>query len=508
MPETHELHIKPQGQVLTEFWQSNKRWQFIRGPLGSGKTIQTILKVLKLMCEQEANKEGIRPSRWWAVRNTYADLQETTIKDWLAICGDYGKFVNAQPPYQKLDFDLPDGTTVKAEIIFRALDRPDTIKKLRGSQVTGFWLNETKELDKAILDMADARHGRYPSLVAGGTYPTWHGIIGDYNSPDEDHYLYKMAEEDSLDIQIKIKRTNRGGYDMVNLRDTADFFHQPGGLIKTLNRHANGQPIYELNEEAENLLNLPSGYYETTQIGKSEEWIDVNLCNEYGFVSDGKPVHPQYVDSVHCSSVDLVADKKLPLELGFDFGRTPACSIGQYDRNNGRILIIDEFLASNLGAPQFAKELNKYLAANYPDFKVNRGWGDPSGDSKGQATDDTPFKILNKAGLFASPTFTNDPLIRRSAISNPCLENAIDGRPRFLISPKAKMTRKGLMGGFCFKRVQVTGEKYRDEPDKNEYSHVVEACEYLCLGLGEGRKAITSETYTAPVQIQSEWSPF
>ena len=68
----------------------------------------------------------------------------------------------------------------------------------------------------------------------------------------------------------------------------------------------------------------------------------------------------------------------------------------------------------------------------------------------------------------------------------------MDGKPRFLISPKAKMIRKGLQGGFCYRRLQLSGEKYTDEPDKNEYSHPVEALEYALQGEGEGRQALTN----------------
>jgi len=52
------------------------------------------------------------------------------------------------------------------------------------------------------------------------------------------------------------------------------------------------------------------------------------------------------------------------------------------------------------------------------------------------------------------------------------------------------MIRKGLQGGFCYRRIQVSGDKYTDEPDKNEYSHPVEALEYALQGEGEGRQAI------------------
>jgi len=78
-----------------------------------------------------------------------------------------------------------------------------------------------------------------------------------------------------------------------------------------------------LNPAAENLAVLQRqapGYYDKRMQGKSDDWIKVNLGNQYGFVMDGKPVHPEYNDSVH--SVDDVDWRpESPIVLGFDFGR-------------------------------------------------------------------------------------------------------------------------------------------------------------------------------------------
>ena len=202
--------------------------------------------------------------------------------------------------------------------------------------------------------------------------------------------------------------------------------------------------------------------------GKTDDWIKVNLANEYGFVSSGKPVHPLYTDSIHCLGDAYTPNNDAPVVLGFDFGRTPACAFLQRDAL-GRWICFDEFCMTDSGAVDFAPSLKRYIDANYPQCKF-RGWGDPSGDNKNQANADTPFKIMRAAGIPCTPTLSNDPSLRRAALEMPMKELCMDGKPRFLISPKAKMIRKGLQGGFCYRRLQLSGEKYTDEPDKNEYS--------------------------------------
>lgn len=477
-----EYRLKPQGDVLAAFMRSTARCQMIMGPLGSAKTFQCCQKNFKLMNQQQPDRQGVRKSRWYAVRNTYPDLFSTTIKDWLDLFGDLGEFKQGskEPPTHRIEYDLEDGTCVQSEAIFLALDREDHVKKLRGAQATWFWLNEVKELPKAVVDMADLRHGRYPSRMDVG--PTWHGMIGDYNAPDDDHWLYMLAEEERPD-----------GW---------EFFRQPGGLIHL------GDGKLVVNPNAENLKNLPDGYYIKGKEGKSIDWILVNLCNEYGSVQSGKPVHPEYVDSVHCTADPIPYDPAFPLLLGVDFGRTPAAAIMQ--KLPMRTHIIDEFVSEDMSAAVFGPQLKLYLDAMYPGATVE-GWGDPAGDHKGQAVETTPMQVLNAAGIPCQPCFTNETIIRRAAIANPLTRLAVDGKPALLVSPKARTIRKGLKGGFCYRRVQVAGEaRYTDEPDKNRFSHPVEAAEYGLLGAGEGYAAISStrRAKTSSRQPPPNWRAF
>jgi len=420
------------------------------------------------MCEQKPvmakghKNYGVRLSRIIAARNTYSELFSTTIKDWLEIHEDLGPFRqgNKEPPTHYIKFRLEDGTTVQSEVIFIAFDRPEHVKKARGIQTTWVWLNETKEHSKAVLDMLDLRHGRYPSNKEG-IKPTHHGMLGDTNAPDEDHWYYKLAEIERPEGWV--------------------FHRQPGGVFR------DGEE-WKINNKAENLTNLPDNYYRRGLSGKTDDWIKVNLANEYGFVSNGKPVHPMYTDSVHAAHMEFTPSKDTPIILGFDFGRTPACAFLQRT-SIGRWVCFDEMVLTDSGAIDFAPTLKRYIEDTYPGHTF-KGWGDPSGDNKNQSNSETPFQIMRAAGIPCYPTESNDPLKRRAALEVPMKEMCMDGKPRFVVLPKASMIRKGLQGGFCYRRVQTSGERYADQPDKNEYSHPVEALEYGLQGEGEGRQAL------------------
>ena len=112
-----EYCMGPQGQVLQDYSDCRSQNSFICGPLGSGKTVQTILKLFDLMCEQRPvmskghKNYGVRLSRIIAARNTYSELFSTTIKDWLEIHEDLGPFRqgNKEPPTHYIKFRLEDG---------------------------------------------------------------------------------------------------------------------------------------------------------------------------------------------------------------------------------------------------------------------------------------------------------------------------------------------------------------------------------------------------------------
>lgn len=321
--------------VPSSFWVARRKGRvFVTG--NSGKTYQSAQKVLTLMTEQAPNAQGVRKSRWYAVRNTYPDLLSTTVKDWVELFGQLGRFKGggAEPPSHTLDFDLPDGSRVQSEIVFQAMDRDDSIKKLRGAQVTGFWLNEVKELRKSVIDMADLRHGRYPSATDGG--PTWHGMIGDTNAPEHGHWYQLLANDPP---------------------DGWEFYTQPGGVIRS-GKMPDGRARWVSNDRAENLNNLPDGYYSRGMAGKSDEWIATNLANEYGNFIEGAYYATQMSALREKGRITEVPyDPGVPVNTFWDLGRSDAMAIWFHQRVGQTNRLIDYFQGTNAGFDVYAKML-------------------------------------------------------------------------------------------------------------------------------------------------------
>lgn len=447
---TREISYDP-SPTLADFHASSAFVRGIKGPIGSGKSVGMCWEIYSRAMEQAAGPDGVRRSRWLVTRNTYGELTTTTLQTWLDWFPEeiVGPVVHGAPITQQCRFLHEDGSRVELEMWFLALDRPDHVKKLLSLEVTGGWMNEAREQPKAILDALTGRVGRYPSQRDGG--PTWYGVIMDTNGPDFDHWWYTLAEE-----------THAEGF---------EFFNQPAGD----------------SPEAENVENLPKGYYQRLSAGKSDEWIKVYVRGSYGFVLDGRAVFPEFTDSMHVAPVTF--NPVLPVYVGIDFGLTPAAVLAHKDQL-GRWLIFDELVSRDMGARRFGELLRAKLVGEYNVQHAEAITGDPSGDSRAQSDESTPFEMLKVVGLVAKPATTNDAVIRREAVAAP-LSRLLDGKPGLLLDPRCRVLRKALAGGYCYKRMQVAGEdRFRDVPDKNHFSHVAEALEYLVLGGGEGRALV------------------
>lgn len=442
-----------------KFHRDDKFVRGLIGPIGSGKSVACCWEIIRKACKQAPNHLGIRRSRWAIIRNTYRELVDTTMEtffDWFP--KELG-FWRAQDIKFTLKRQLPDGTHVELEVLFRALDRPDDVKKLLSLELTGGWINEAREIPKAVLDMLMGRVGRYPSKREGGA--SWYGVIMDTNPPDTDHWWYKVFEEDRPE-----------GWSC---------FNQPSGI----------------GPDAENTENLPVGYYKNMMTGKDQAWIDVYIHGKYGFVMDGKPVFPEYKDDVHHTDEDIVVPTNSIIYIGIDFGLTPAATFG-YQTASNRWVIFDELVTEDMGAATFAKLLKRHINRYYSNNTLEI-YGDPAGEQRSQADENTPFQVLDANGIVAWPTYTNDPIIRREAVAGTMTRMDFSGNTGFLLGPKAIMTRKALAGGYKYKRMQVSGsDRFMDKPDKNRYSHVADSLQYLLLGAGEGDNVIGGYSNTDP----------
>ena len=489
-----DFKYKPDGEVLKEFMKDDTFFRGIRGPVGSGKSVACCIEVFRRALGQEKSADGIRKSRWAIIRNTNPQLRTTTIKTWLDWFpeNEWGKF-NWSVPYthriKKGDIDL--------EVIFLALDRPEDVKKLLSLEVTGIWINEARELGKSIIDACTMRVGRYPSMREGG--PTWTGVIADTNAPEEDHWWPIMSGEVPVPDHIPREQAK-----MLVKPTNWKFYTQPSGMVEVKDEDGEIED-YAPNKVAENVKNMLKSYYPNLVQGKTKSWIDVYVMNRLGTIQDGKPVYAMFVTDTHVAKEEIPVAASLPLYVGIDFGLTPAAVLGQKVR--GRWLIQSEIVAIDMGIVRFAEVLREELATRFPDCPDVLIFGDPAGDFRAQTDESTPFHILRGAGLRAVPAPSNSVDLRLEAVSSQ-LNKMSEGKPAFLLDRRCSTLIKGFEGGYSYRRMEVSGERYADKPDKNMYSHIHDALQYLLLGAGEGRSLMTNQKPAQATVVQRNFDVF
>jgi len=458
-----------------KFLNDDSFFRGLMGPVGSGKSYACAAEVmLRAIKQPPSSLDNIRYTRFVVVRNSYPELRSTTLKTWAELFPEnqWGDMRWSPPLTHHIRLPARDGVPgLDCEVIFLALDQPKDVRKLLSLELTGAWVNEARELPLAVIQGLTHRVGRFPSKKFGG--PKWRGIWADTNSMDRDHWWARLAEDEPV----------RGKYKWT-------FFKQPSGMVESHADDADsafGAGRYWIpNEAAENVGNLPIGYYEQQLGGKELEWIQCYIGAQYVFVSDGKAVWPEYSD-VQMTTEGIEIDHSLPIVIGLDFGLTPAAVFGQRNQH-GTWNILYELVTNDMGLERFGQMLLYELNTRFEKLEPEI-WGDPAGGKRDEIFEVTCFDHLRSLGLRAQPTVSNDFQVRREAAAAP-MTRLVDGKPALQIDANCVQLRKALGGGYHFKRVAMIAgqERFKDVPVKDMHSHIGDAFGYLCLGGGEHRR--------------------
>jgi hypothetical protein len=421
------------------------------GPFGSGKSVACCVEIMRRAREQAPNQSGVRKTRWAIVRNTYPDLKNTTVKTWQEWWGErYGNFLNVAPFVHHVRYDLEDKTKVDCEVIFLALADEKDAAKFLSLELTGIYFNEVRELSRAVLEAGDGRLGRYPSMKDGG--PTWYGMMADTNMPDEDHWLYDLAEN------------NAEGW---------EFFKQPGGVIKV-----DGEWVQ--NPTAENLPNLTPGYYTGQIAGKSEAWIKVHLGAEYGRLSTEGAYFNEEMEAADREGrvTDLRPSPDLPIHTFWDIGMHDYMSIWLGQRVGDYWNWVGFIEGCGKAVDFYADELTTWKNAN------RIVWGNHVWPHDGFHKDVGILGAKTRAEVFQSLGFS-------MPISMPKRQNPgdwIDATRLFL--RKSRWDRTGCKLGLTHlrkysKRKDPTRNVYLNEPLHDQHSHGADAFQIAAMGHGK-----------------------
>lgn len=318
---TINFDVAESAPTLYRFMASEHPARLTVGPFGSGKSSACMMEFLRRAMRQAPGPDGIRHTRFAAIRNTYRELEDTTRKtfeEWIP--GELGHWAEADFTFH-LRFN-----DVQSEILFRSLDKPGDIKKLLSLELTGAYINEWREIPKEIFEGLTGRVGRYPSMRTGG--PTWSGIWGDTNPWHPTHW-----------VPILLKKHP----------DAIEIFRQPGGRSAT----------------AENVKNLKPGYYTGLCRGKDEEWIRVYVDGQDQTAAVGS-IYGALLSAIRAKEYiyDLAGAGAKDVFTAWDFGIADSMAIWFFRFNARRGVDVIDWYENN-GQP----------LSHYFDVLDRKGYG-------------------------------------------------------------------------------------------------------------------------------------
>lgn len=412
----------------------------IVGPVGSGKTTGCLFELFRRAIEQEPGPDNVRRTRFAIIRNTLSQLKMTVLPDARAYFGELFQW-KVSESMGMLEFDLDDGTRIRSEWLFIPLDDPDDVRRLLSLQLTGAFIEEFRETDFAILAPLVGRVGRYPTM---GVKPTWQGVIMSSNPYPNGSEWHEVWE--------------------VELPEGWDFFRQPSGT----------------SPEAENVENLPVGYYARLMHGASPEWVKVHVHGQNGSDQSGMAVFGSVFHYDFHVKHGLQVREASTVLIGMDTDRNPACVLAQRGVGTG-LRVLDAIWGEGIGLETFIElQLKPLLYERYATCPVVLII-DPAGAKRDSITEESQLQALQRLNFDAMLAPTNNIEPRLRAVDE-LLSRQYGGEAAVVFDAIGAVDLiRALMGNYKYPR-SAKGQISSAPEKKHPWSDLVDGLGYLALG--------------------------
>ena len=432
----HELVYNP-SPTIKKFHASGAQIRAIIGPVGSGKTSAAAWEIFYYVPMFLWERYEIKRTRWVIIRNTYRELADTTRKtvfEWFP----FGNYLSKDDTFV---VEYPD-KGITAEALFRSCDRPEHIKKFKSLEITGYWIDESIEIDMEIKKMLKQRIGRFPprSPVRFGIETT--------NPPEVDDPTYKIFKWQTL---------------------------VPGPVPE-------GEPLtgHEgfWQPEGDNAINLRPGYYDQLKedYRDSPDWIARYIEGKPGVLQKGKTVYHNFKHAEHVRELEWAGS---PLFIGIDnSGNLPAAVVVEALANRVAHVLM-EFWTEKYGIVDFGRMLMTRIRTNFPEASIAAVWGDPAGEQKyskasGGFTSNAEL-LRDECGINVQASEQNVTARIES------VEQMLGRRDAVRIDFSCRRLVNGFLGGYVYP--EYVDGRIGEKPVKNRFSHVHDALQYVFVKL-------------------------
>ena len=448
----------PPGPVGKAFVESGAEVCIEVGPVGSAKTSNAVHKLLLLAALQRPSADGVRYTRFIVVRSTQQRLLSSTLpsfEEWVPeLIGDTRKTSPIERRIKTADMSI--------EFHFLGIDDLESVSRVMGMNASAILIDEGREIDnlRPVLGQLLTRAGRFPPMRDGGpSFPTRALIIS--NASDKAHDLYKLAVSERP--------------------ENCEAFIAPPALLSDLRT---------VNPEAENVRNLPAGFYITLARTLPPDRLAVEVMNEWGLMSEGKPLVPEFRSSTHVSPHRLEPRRGQPLLVGLDPGNHPAAEIGsRLETESGEVRweIYAELIGSNVVSSRFAATLRDFVERRFPDNPVQTVFIDPVGFHPSDRDDEKLIADLYAAitgwAVRAPSSRLVDVLLESTRLPFGAL---VGGAPAILLDASCTTLAAALAGKVCYREAVSGMEKVTTDMviKRHPWIDAYSALSYLLSGGG------------------------
>jgi hypothetical protein len=437
----------------SQFMLSNAFYRFLLGPLGSGKTTTVLFELVRRACEQWPGPDGVRRTRFALLRQTLSQLKNTVLKD---IVQWFSPICDWKVSESTVIFKFGD---VVSEWLLLPLETPEDQKRILSMNLTGAFVSEAIEINFDLMVAIAGRCGRFPIA------PTWYGMVLDSNMPTEGTPWENCVRNPPPEWQV---------------------FVQPGGLsvdAENLNWLLQTPQTLALPIDHPDRLAKGREYYARLSTSTNPAWVKRYVMAEFGPDPSGAAVYAgMFFTAFHCRD-DLLVIPGAPLLIGLDLGRDPWALLGQID-SMSRLLVHEEISADDIGLRLQLPRIRQVVSGRrYVGCPVCIIF-DPAGMAKGNFDEFTSHDVITGYGFMAMPAPSNRLAPRLNAAERFMTESR-GGTAAMLINRTLCPTLvMALNGGYRFKYNQI--DEAQPIPEKNRFSHIGDAHQYLCMGASGG----------------------
>ena len=494
----------------------------MRGPVGNGKSVGICMYIVHKAQQQEVmevvehgRRFKVRWSKCLFMRHSVKASKETQITTWNQWFGDKTRWVS--DPYEGRYEDVgPDGVLVRIDIIVLGAKAENVMDDLQSLELSMAWVNEAPQCPYKVVSRVYTRLKRFNPCPSSGVMLRWFHVVMDTNSPNETSWWRRKEEVEKP----------RGWLFIVCPPAVLEERDPVSGAVSYVPNDPEHAAKHH-RRPAENVRTIDGGFhpdmtYWTDMLSVLEEdEIRTLLMNQFGLSMGGLGVF---------SDVWNAARHKIPAEQaqymrgmrvvgGMDCGRTPACLIGQM-RPDGKLVAQREATTWNpklnngrggldrMDVVQFFDTRLRPILVNYYDWPNCELtiFADPAGRNFNEVVSLSAIQRLrNERGVNVVScdkvqpmnsaemdiTHGNSPEIRIACVKRELRLGS------FLVSEECQMFLEAMAGRYCFPVVRSRSgdgaERYGDAPEKNEWSHIADGGQYMCLAVFKG-----AEDYSRP----------